>query len=276
MKNKILPLILLLSIFFIACNSNNLKEKKEYYSNGAIKAKYFMDKKKNIHGKYYEYHKNGKLKAIRNYDKNKIHGLCLEFYLDGKIKSKATIVNSKEIDTTSYFYKTGFLEQYTVYDSKGNQLKDVFFYDNGKLKKIRTYFIGTGEINAYKEFFMTGELNEKTSSFLSFNSPKGDVNTISIKLHGMKYQNYDSVTVNFITDFNYKYSDEAHYLRRLKFYDEKQIEFKTKKSDFVKGKVNILIIAYKMISPQNLFVEEFEAQLKEGEVSKDNLNPINR
>ncbi len=274
--NFIVKGTLLLSLLLTgSCKNENLKVKKEFYSNGVLKCKFSYNSKNEIVGKYFEYFSNGNIKEISNYRNGRLNGQSINFYETGRIKSKATYKWGKQFDTTFFYFDTGLLEQYSIYDSKGNEKQIKFYYNNGNLKEIRSYIVDLGNVIYNKNFFESGKLNEDKSKFMEFLSVNKSNDSILVKFHGLEYANNDSITFNVIKNFNYEYVDEAPIIRSVKFLKNEKVSFKIKESDYINNKVNIVIVAYKWTSPRDYNIQEYKAQFSRGEkIPKDNINPI--
>jgi antitoxin component YwqK of YwqJK toxin-antitoxin module len=270
-------IIIKICLLLLSCE-NNIKVKKEYYEDGKIKRTYYLNKNNEVDGKIYEYYKNGKIKLLRTMKSNKLHGVSKNYYFNGKLQSKCIYSNEKEIDTTYFFYETGYMKAIVIYDNKGNVLKETFFYSNGNLEKIRTYLIGSGEANSYKNFNKNGKVIDKFK-YSKFATLSKKNSKLFIKLYGTQDKNSDSIILNILENFDLKY--DSNYMqifpkikRKLIFFNQQSINLSIKNSDYSKEKLFIYIEEFKTKNG-NPNALPFYIQLKKGQkIPKDNLHPM--
>ena len=100
--------VLTISLCSISCNNDaqNIKEIKQYYDNGQLKATGFMKNgKKN--GKSKLYYLNGQLKQEGQWQNDKQEGLWIFYYEDGTILEKVNFKNNEKDGLSEFFYPNG-------------------------------------------------------------------------------------------------------------------------------------------------------------------------
>jgi hypothetical protein len=241
--------LVLIILTFIGCKNSNLNEKKIYFDNGKLKEKYFIDKK------------------------NRRQGFSYIYYPNGKLSTKAKFKDEIQIDTTFHYLDNGHLDAIAIYDKNGKTIKEIAFFPNNKINVIRSFFVdGAGEINAYKTFFENGTINESESDFVKLEFYGKNKDSMRVRLYNCKFT--DSVRVNFIRSFNFKYSFESQVIRSMTFSNTKDLKFKILKSDFVKNKVNIQILTEKWISSKLVKVNNYPIQISKGTLPRDKVEGI--
>lgn len=267
---------MVVSVFLFACDTNDLEMKKEFYPNGKLKIIHYEDSKGNWQGECRVYFKTGQLEQIKHYKDDQLNGISLQYDKSGNLITKSTFKKNKEVDTTFVYRKNGIPEFYIVYNENSQQLKEVLFYPNGKLEKIRTYFIGTGEINAFKSYSSDGKLITKYGSS-KFVTLKQIDDTIKFGLYGTHSEKTDSIVISVVKDFDFDYFKVfPKVIRRKTYYDNQPLKFKTQNSDYLSNKASYLIEVYTV---QDGFPNSqlFHIQLQKGQkLPVDNLYPIFR
>lgn len=239
--------IFITSIFLFACNDADFKEKINFYENGQVKEKYFIDNNNLKQGKALEFYMNGALKKKYNYLNGKLNGRYVEYFSNGKRSIITNFQNGIQIDTTFSFLKNGFLDVISISNEKGYALKEIAYYQNGMISHIRSFFSdGKGEINAFKTLKADGTIDINNSKFATIKSLGKKKREFCLKLYG--FNNKDSIEVNIIKNFNFRFSFEADVLRKIKVKKSNKIKFILINSDFINGKVNIQIIGRKFNS----------------------------
>jgi antitoxin component YwqK of YwqJK toxin-antitoxin module len=108
-------------------------KKKLYYNNGILMQRYsyilFYGSK--IHGKNYEYDKNGNLYCVQNYRRGKLNGDSKYYYKNLSIKCIISFKNDKPIDIKEYYAFDGS-KLNNVYLKNGNGYLKIF-NDDGSI-----------------------------------------------------------------------------------------------------------------------------------------------
>jgi len=86
---------------------------KQYYTNGRIKAKYYMLDDK-MDGEYKSWHQNGNMSICCFYKKGVLHGDYTDWYQNGQLWEKRFYIDNKLNGQIKVFYEDG-QQQYTVY-----------------------------------------------------------------------------------------------------------------------------------------------------------------
>lgn len=269
-------IVILCLLTLFGCNDIDFKENIKYYKNGKIKERFYTDKNQLNQGLGYEYYENGNVKEIRKYFNGKSNGKCLNFYQNGKLKAKGKFSNNVQIDTTFNYFKNGQIDAISIYDKKGNDIKDIFFFSSGRIYKVRSYFIdGRGEIIASKTYFKNGKINELESDFAELKYLSFKNKLLSVRLHNCICS--DSIYINIIKGFNFNFFYESDILRTEKFSNINNLKIKIFDSDFIRDKINIQILVRdfnnKKISKQCEYNIQFT---KDTKLPKDNVEGIYR
>ena len=267
-----------------ACNYSNLKKIEEHYPDSTLKATGFKDEYGKYQGDFTTYYEDRSVKSTGHYKDGKLDGVVIKYDEDAKIVMK--FKNDVEIDTTFQYIKENknsneyaILDAYTLMEN-GKETKEVFFYPNGKIKEIRTYYVGQGLMNAVKAYLNDGRLNIQPYACKLLALKIVD-DSIQITPFGMNYNQFDSAHIMILKNFNHFFiiQEEPHIIQKKNYRGGDWVRLKLSESDYVKGKANIMIRFYtkdttKPIGYQ-IFSEDFSLQLKKGEkLPKDNLQPI--
>jgi hypothetical protein len=194
-----------------------------------------------------------------------------------KIISKFS--NDIQVDTTYFFSKKDEISAICIYDKKGNIIKEIIYYPNGKVQKVRDYFSGTGQINAWKENYNNGKLNKNKSNYVKISN----LGNNNIKLLIIENSPFDTIYVRIIESFQFTIEDKPKLIRELKFTNINNVKFKILESDYIKKIANIEIIKKKWLSvPEkspfgivNCKKNEFHLQLFKGKnIPLNNINGI--
>lgn len=266
---------LFLAVFFliVSCNSDTLKKEVELYRNGKTKRMYYLDKEGNRQGKAVLYYENGKIEDVIYFKDDLLDGNFYSYDENGVLRNKGKYKSDIQIDTSYFFNERGQLESYTILNEQSEKIKDAFFHANGKLKEVRTFFIGTGQINAFKSYTDKGELlqQHQLSKFLTIDKT-GD--SLSFNLYGKWTENPDSIVLNVVKNFD-DYTDDSfpRILRSINYLKE-PLKFKIMDSDYVDNQLFLYIQVYGM-EGKIIHYQPFHVQLKKGgEIPKDNLFPM--
>lgn len=271
---KITMILIISSFLFFACDIHNLELKKEFYSNGNLKNIHYEDSNGDWQGECRIYFESGELEQIKNYKDDNLNGKYLLFDKSGNLRTISKFKNEKEIDTTFVYRDNGILERYSIYNKNSQDLKDVFFFPNGKIEKVRTFFIGTGQINAFKSFNEDGKINTKygSSKFVTF---KNIGDSILIKLYGIQIKKIDSIVISVLKNFDFDYINVfPQVIRHKTFLQDKSLKFKILNSDYLLNKVFLLIEVFSLKEGYS-HVQPFHVQFKKAQKTpKDNIYPI--
>lgn len=147
--------------------SEKLEEKKEYYPNGNLKARY-CTKNKNIDGEYISYYLNGEIEKKCFYKNGVLDGIYIYyyqgangamqkcFYENGLLNGECAEIQNDGRIVSKYFYKNGKLDgEYLVYDENKN-IKKKCFYKDGILDGEYFEIDLIGHINC---FYKNGKLD---------------------------------------------------------------------------------------------------------------------
>lgn len=267
-------LFIVIAIFLFACDSTDLEMKEEFYPSGKLKLTYYDDSNGDWQGECRVYFETGELEQIKYYKDDHLNGKYLQYDKMGILRTKSKFKNDKEIDTTFVYRENGILERYSIYNNRSEDLKDVFFYPNGKLEKIRTFSIGTGEINAFKSYSDDGKLITKygSSKFVTFKNVR---DTILFKLYGLQLEKTDSIVISVVKDFDFNHFDVfPQVIRHTTYLDNKPLKFKIQNSDYLSNKVSLLIQVYGVMDGYTNS-QPFHVQFQKGQkLPQDNLYPI--
>lgn len=272
MKIKDYLFVIILAV--ASCNSKELKKEIEMYDNGTIKRVFYVDKIGNRQGKGVLYYKDGTIQEISYFKDDLLNGTFLSYDEDGVLRNKGVYSCGNQIDTSFFYNDKGRLESYVVLNEKSEDLKDVFFYPNGNLKKIRTYFVGTGKINSMKSYEENGNLitDFPSSKFVTIN--QNNDGSLLFNVYGAQISRPDSIIINVLNDFDSNDNISLSVLRKLKYVNGEQLNFSIIDSDYIDDHVFLQIDVYGMLDGFS-HSQSFHVELQEGrQAPKDNLNPI--
>ena len=192
MRKQIFGFIII--IFLYSCKN----EKVEYYSDGNIKKKYFIQNNK-LDGEYEEYYKNGKVKLKHIYLNGELKDSSIHYDENGKI-SQLDYHRKKGFDYIKVYNKDKISHQGTFYNNqKYGRWK--YFDSNGKLKKVIEYIdsCGTQYTNQGWSYDSNEKFIEKGSNYYSVKTEKNKFKineTIDLKI---KYAPlFDKKSISFI------------------------------------------------------------------------------
>jgi len=235
-----------------------------YHDNGKIKKKGSYAKGKK-HGLWEEFHENGKLSDKEIYYYGKLNGISEDYndkgiltntynYVDGMLQGPRTFYSEDGKIQLFRYYKDDILIGYSYLGKDGKEIpiieiknetgKIVTYFDNGKVSREMEYINGN-LINAYKEYYYTGQLAEEQSFVDGFKNgkytiyyPNGKVKAIHNynmgDLHGVSKLFYEDGTLKEeITYINNDQNGENKYYNKLgkltsiEVYFDDEIETKT-------------------------------------------------
>lgn len=275
MKNKIKLTFILLFLLSCSENSNHkLNKQTIYFNSGELKEKFFIDSNNERQGVGYEYYEDGKIKEKRTYLDNQSHGVCKNYYPNGKLSAKAIFKKNIQVDTTFQYFESGVLEALVIKDKNGESIKDVFYYPNGKIKEKRAFLVGRGEIISKIKYDIYGNIVENESKYATI-SLASDKSKFIIELHNNNY--LDSIHLLVIKEFNFNNTYKSKVLRTVNYTNTNKLYFEVLKTDYVKGKLNIMVIAQKYEVDKNNLQQVFYLQrFKDKPLLKDNVYGIYR
>ena len=153
MRKRSPLLFSLLALLLSACGS---REKAGYYPTGEIKYRAPLNWQGLLEGEQKSFYKNGRIKRITPFYKNRITGLLREYYPNGQLASaeyfksgqrfglvkwyyptgrfqhQATWYGSVHADTTWSYYPSGQASQQIIYDNKGRRVDFGVWHPNGQ------------------------------------------------------------------------------------------------------------------------------------------------
>jgi hypothetical protein len=130
--NKIFLLLIISTV--VSCS--NKRVEKEYYSNGQVKSKIYLENGK-LDGEAKFYYKNGQLKFTKKFENGKLNGELKGYYKNGKVKEVGQFNHGQQNGMIKWYYKNG-------------QLKRVNEYKNGKMDGIIKEYYKSGKLKAFE------------------------------------------------------------------------------------------------------------------------------
>lgn len=160
MKNKHLtsPMILIVVLFFNACNRDYRVEKEYYYSDNLKSITKYKDGLKN--GDFEVYYLNGNIKEKGQYFKDTLDGIYETYYKDGNIKSFEYITMGKNIGAKAFYSDIYGISYYLFYD-KDSKKRYICKYDSNQTiveesgKAIPLIRISAFKVKIDSEFIFT-------------------------------------------------------------------------------------------------------------------------
>ncbi|HLP56122.1 MAG TPA: hypothetical protein VK151_13890 [Fluviicola sp.] len=247
-------------------------KKAIYYPDGKLKRVFFEDEKGVKQGKDLTFFPNGNVKELIYYSNGKSNGYTNRYYESGELKDKGKFRDGVFVDTMFSYRKNGSLEVYSIFDDKSQELKNVFFYPNGNVFKVRTYFVGSGEMNAIVEFTEDGKLKDGylESKFVRMHASPTD-GMIDLDFVGESQPN-DSIVFKVLKDPKDTF-EVTNVMRREKLVKTNP-KMKILDSDYINGKANILLEVYNVKSGMvNILPYQVQLDKSKG-IPKNNVNPI--
>ncbi|MBI3220481.1 MAG: hypothetical protein HYZ44_13290 [Bacteroidetes bacterium] len=274
---KLIIVLGFLSLIY-SCNSGHV-EKKEFYSNGALKKVYNADKKGLIQGEVQEYYETGKLKSKTFFKDGVLNGYSFLYWENGKLQSKGQYSENKGIDTFYFYRENGSKEAISVFDELGRRLEDISYYPSGKIQKQNMFEVGTAvpKVCAYKTYDVTGKLkkNYRDTKFVRL-TKNGD--SIELNTFGSQETSVDSIRVCFVSKFEDVSVFEQKKRRVLTFKKNEPVRIKLSDLDYSSGRVNIIIERYTYMFYEGVRIPDclpFYVQFqKDKELPNDNMQPI--
>lgn len=157
--NPILLVLMLITIFLIACEN---KKKVEIKNNaGVVIESYFVQKnnpdvKVGISTKYYD---DGKILETINYTDGKQNGERTTFFPSGKIMTKENIVNNVNDGLYITYNEDGSINQEGSYkDNKMDGVWKTYYQGQKNVLQYEAVFKDGGYHGLYKEYYPNGKL----------------------------------------------------------------------------------------------------------------------
>jgi antitoxin component YwqK of YwqJK toxin-antitoxin module len=117
-------------------------------------------KGKKCNGLIEEYYINGKLKHSGLYSEGKIrNGKSMNFYVNGSPQTAGNFKNGNRIGQWIWYSNLGLVEMINQYDSIGNTIMELSFYENGKIMDYQLLVNDSSCLKLFTTFYETGELN---------------------------------------------------------------------------------------------------------------------
>ena len=194
MKNS----ILIIFLFIISCKRENI----EYYSNGKIREKYFINNGK-IDGNYEEYFENGKIKLKHIFKNGVKSDSSIYFFKNKKIQKILYYLKNDTLIEKEFSNKGKIISIGKTYKNKMIG-KWKFYKTNGNLDKIIEYInlCGVQYVNQGWYYDLNGKIVKKGSNYFSLEIKKNKFRIneiIDIKFHYNPLLSEESISVACIS-----------------------------------------------------------------------------
>lgn len=134
---------------------------KYYNRNGVLKSIIpYVDDQREGKGTFYHYNKQ--LEANAAYEEGMLSGPYTSYYSNGQLESEGNYVEGVRSGKWKSYNPAGVLISEESYDEKGKQTGTYISYDNSG-RKIDEYEYSKGEIKAYKQFDLEGNITHQDS-----------------------------------------------------------------------------------------------------------------
>ena len=132
-----------------------LEEKKEYWKNGKLKAKWYEDENGDLEGEYKEWYENGNLKIIKNYKDGKLNGVVTLYYPNGNLKVTGKFKENYKNGLFIFYSidKNILMNRYYELDNLVYSLK-IKNQSNSKEEKDKFYINDNKDDNKTKECYL--------------------------------------------------------------------------------------------------------------------------
>ncbi len=139
------------------------------------------------HGEFRQYHNNGELKEITNYEYGKRDGLSLRWYDNGQLESKIYYEQGHLLDTSYRWHRNGVLKSWDIEKpGKSYTLEVHMYYENGQKRceitqEIQKRWHRNGQLS-----FIGGIVNNKSHGKLKYYNEDGKLIKTEVYRHGKK------------------------------------------------------------------------------------------
>ena len=104
---KVVLSCLLLILYISSCTER--EERVEFYGNGKIKSRSWLNKNGKVDGKLIEYHENGKIKSEGEWSDGRKSGTFKSYHENGQLSKIHELRNDTVVGEAKYYYESGKL-----------------------------------------------------------------------------------------------------------------------------------------------------------------------
>lgn len=176
--NKFLIHLILVGELTLLLGCENKDLRKEFYSDGALKA--IAEYKENVQdGERIDYYEDGTIKSKSHWKNGEQHGLAVFYFPSGAIESKSEWRDGQLNGYSEDYYENGELQRYGYYKDGLEMGNYKLYYPSGEIMQEGSYRNGIrhGEQKVYyrngkiktKKHFLNLKGQENMSSYIGFN-----------------------------------------------------------------------------------------------------------